>query len=90
MVVGVVRFKDNLAFDTSKPDGSFRKVMDVSHINALGWKHAMLLKAEIALSYKDMLTRLRALFDEVFFLPTQRHETTVRKFPSCTAELFSS
>ncbi len=55
LVADVVGFKGNLAFDTSKPDGTMRKVMDVSRINALGWKHTMLLKDGIGLSYQDML-----------------------------------
>ena len=55
MVAEVVGFKGNLTFDTSKPDGTMRKLMDVSCINALGWKRTMQLKAGISLSYQDML-----------------------------------
>ena len=55
MVAEVVGFKGSLIFDTSKPDGTMRKVMDVSRINALGWKRTMQLKDGIALSYQDML-----------------------------------
>ncbi len=54
----VVGFKGSLAFDTTKPDGTMRKVMDVSRINALGWKRQMLLKDGIALSYQDMLSKI--------------------------------
>ena len=36
LVAEVVGFKGSLTFDTSKPDGTMRKVMDVSRINALG------------------------------------------------------
>jgi GDP-L-fucose synthase len=54
LVAAVVGFKGNLSFDTSKPDGTMRKVMDVSRINALGWKRKMQLKDGIALSYQDM------------------------------------
>ncbi len=58
LVADVVGFKGKLTFDTSKPDGTMRKVMDVSRINALGWKHKMPLKEGIVLSYQDMLSKL--------------------------------
>lgn len=56
MVAEVAGFKGSLTFDTSKPDGTMRKVMDVSRINTLGWKRTMHLKDGIALSYQDMLS----------------------------------
>ncbi|MEQ1532689.1 MAG: GDP-L-fucose synthase [Sideroxydans sp.] len=55
MVAEVVGFKGNLTFDTSKPDGTMRKVMDVSRINKLGWKRTMQLKDGLALSYNNFL-----------------------------------
>lgn len=58
LVAEVVGFKGGLIFDSSKPDGTMRKVMDVSRINALGWKRQMLLKDGIVLSYKDMLSKI--------------------------------
>ena len=58
LAAAVVGFKGNLTFDPSKPDGTMRKVMDVSRINKLGWKHTMQLKDGIALSYQDMLNKL--------------------------------
>lgn len=58
LVAEVVGFKGELTFDTSKPDGTMRKVMDVSRINALGWKRQMLLKDGIGLSYQDMLRKI--------------------------------
>ena len=56
-VAKIVGFTGKLTFDTSKPDGTMRKVMDVSHIHELGWKHKMHLKDGITLSYQDMLGR---------------------------------
>jgi GDP-L-fucose synthase len=38
LVQEVVEYKGTLAFDTSKPDGTPRKLLDTSKINALGWK----------------------------------------------------
>ncbi|HLP97542.1 MAG TPA: GDP-L-fucose synthase [Sideroxyarcus sp.] len=58
LVAAVVGFKGDLTFDTSKPDGTMRKVMDVSRINALGWQRKMQLKDGIALSYQDMLSKI--------------------------------
>lgn len=48
----VVGFEGRLAFDTSKPDGTPRKLLDVSKINALGWKAKTGLKEGIAKTYR--------------------------------------
>lgn len=58
LVAEIVGFNGKLTFDTSKPDGTMRKVMDVSRINALGWKRKMGLKEGISLSYQDMLSKI--------------------------------
>lgn len=55
MVAGVVGYNGTLKFDSSKPDGTMRKVMDVSRINSLGWKYTMRLKEGIVLSYKNYM-----------------------------------
>jgi GDP-L-fucose synthase len=34
----IVGFDGEIEFDTSKPDGMMRKVLDVSKVNALGWR----------------------------------------------------
>ena len=38
-IMKIVGFEGNLIFDASKPDGAPRKLLDVSKINTLGWKH---------------------------------------------------
>jgi GDP-L-fucose synthase len=43
----IVKFEGNLVFDTSKPDGTPRKLLDVSKINNLGWKHKINLEEGI-------------------------------------------
>ncbi|KHD38320.1 GDP-L-fucose synthase [Clostridium acetobutylicum] len=48
----VVGFKGNIIFDKSKPDGMFRKVMDVSKINSLGWHYKVELDEGITKTYK--------------------------------------
>ncbi len=54
----VVGFKGELEWDTSKPDGTPRKLMDSSRINALGWKAKVTLKDGIAEAYADFLSRI--------------------------------
>ena len=51
----VVGFKGRIVFDTSKPDGTMRKLMDVSRINNLGWHAQTSLKDGIKLVYEDFL-----------------------------------
>ena len=40
----IIGFKGSLFFNTEKPDGTLRKLTDVSKLNSLGWKHAMELE----------------------------------------------
>lgn len=54
----VIGFKGELTWDSSKPDGTPRKLMDSSRINALGWTPKVSLKEGISLAYKDFLFRM--------------------------------
>ena len=56
-VMEVVGFEGRIVFDASKPDGTPRKLLDVSRLHALGWKHRVDLKQGIALAYEDFLGR---------------------------------
>jgi GDP-L-fucose synthase len=56
-VMEVVGFSGRIVFDASKPDGTPRKLLDVSRLHALGWKHRFDLKQGIALAYQDFLAR---------------------------------
>lgn len=56
-VCKVVGFKGRLEFDTSKPDGTPRKLLDVSKINNLGWKARTPLAEGINHTFKDFLRR---------------------------------
>ncbi len=47
----VVGFDGQLVFDTSKPDGTPRKLMDVSRLRALGWQASTSLEAGLASTY---------------------------------------
>ncbi|AZQ61539.1 GDP-L-fucose synthase [Flammeovirga pectinis] len=53
----VVGFEGDLVWDTSKPDGTPRKLMDVSKLNNLGFKHKVELKEGIELTYKDFVAK---------------------------------
>lgn len=52
-----VGFEGELVFDTSKPDGTPRKLMDVSKLHDLGWKHQIGLQEGLRLAYQDYLSK---------------------------------
>ncbi|HRH18408.1 MAG TPA: GDP-L-fucose synthase [Aquabacterium sp.] len=56
-VLKVVGFPGDLTFDASKPDGTPRKLMDVSRLAGLGWKATTPLEAGIKLAYQDYLSK---------------------------------
>ena len=41
LIASTVDYKGEILFDSSKPDGTMRKLVDVSKLNALGWKHTI-------------------------------------------------
>lgn len=55
LVKEVVGFQGELAFDTSKPDGTMRKLMDVSLLRQLGWCARTGLKDGLYIAYKDFI-----------------------------------
>lgn len=57
MIQEVIGFEGELKFDTSKPDGTPRKLMDVSKLHALGWKHQVQLREGLKLAYQDYLSK---------------------------------
>jgi len=57
LVCEVVGFGGELAFDTSKPDGTPRKLLDVSRLAALGWRASIPLREGIAAAHRDFLAR---------------------------------
>jgi GDP-L-fucose synthase len=48
-----VGYKGKINWNTDKPDGTPRKLMDVSKLNGLGWKHTIDLKKGIQMVYED-------------------------------------
>jgi GDP-L-fucose synthase len=61
LVASVVGYEGKIKNDVSKPDGTPRKLMDVSKIHALGWSHKTDLKKGIELSYQDFLTKAETI-----------------------------
>lgn len=53
LVKEIVGFKGDIVFDSSKPDGTPRKLMDVSKINGMGWKAKIGLREGVAAVYKE-------------------------------------
>ena len=58
LVASVVGYEGEIKNDLSKPDGTPRKLLDVSKIHALGWKHKVSLRDGIGLAYEDFLKRV--------------------------------
>ena len=54
-VKSVVGYRGRIAFDTSKPDGAPRKLMDSSKLNSLGWFPKVSLEEGLQLAYADFL-----------------------------------
>jgi len=55
IIKDVIGYDGELVFDSSKPDGTPRKLMDVSKLTNLGWKAKTSLKDGIKLAYEDFL-----------------------------------
>lgn len=60
IIIEAVGFQGDLEFDTSKPDGTLRKLLDVSHMKALGWRAQIFLHDGIKATYVDYLANLRS------------------------------
>ncbi|HEY4083233.1 MAG TPA: GDP-L-fucose synthase [Burkholderiaceae bacterium] len=61
IVMEVVGFNGNIVFDSSKPDGTPRKLMSVARLSALGWRADTGLKEGISLAYEDFKARAASL-----------------------------
>jgi GDP-L-fucose synthase len=53
MIKDISGYTGVLVFDESKPDGTMRKLMDVSRINGLGWKHQINLREGLETTYRE-------------------------------------
>lgn len=59
LVSDITGYKGKIIYDNSKPDGTPRKLMDVSRINKFGWKYKTSLKDGIENTYRWYLTNYR-------------------------------
>jgi GDP-L-fucose synthase len=57
----VIGFQGQLVFDASKPDGTMRKLLDVSKLGEMGWVASTGLEQGIRTTYQDFLQRYEAL-----------------------------
>ena len=57
LIKHVLGYEGAITFDTSKPDGTPRKLMDVSKLHSLGWKHKVELAEGIEMAYEDFLKK---------------------------------
>ncbi|MFD2598165.1 GDP-L-fucose synthase family protein [Sphingobacterium corticis] len=60
LIKEIIGYEGQLRYDDSKPDGTPRKLMDVSKLHALGWKHKTSIRDGIKLAYQDFLEKLKS------------------------------
>jgi GDP-L-fucose synthase len=61
LIAAIVHPGARLVFDTDKPDGTPRKLLDVSRLHALGWRHSIALRDGLATTYEWFLAHVDAL-----------------------------
>ena len=57
LIKNIIGYEGEINFDATKPDGTPRKLMDVSKLNAKGWKHTIELEQGIGMAYNDFLSK---------------------------------
>ena len=55
LIGSIVGYSGNLVFDATKPDGTMRKLMDVSYIRSLGWQMNVSLQVGLQRAYQDFI-----------------------------------
>jgi GDP-L-fucose synthase len=58
LIKDTVGYEGELRWNTDKPDGTPRKLMDVSKLHNMGWKHRYSLKEGVRITYQDFLQKL--------------------------------
>lgn len=59
LIARIVGYSGEIVWDTSKPNGTPRKLLDVSRLAALGWKYRISLEQGIRMTYEDFLKSRR-------------------------------
>jgi GDP-L-fucose synthase len=57
LIKQIIGYTGEIKFDTTKPDGTPRKLMDVTKLTNAGWKYHTTLEQGIALAYQDFLSK---------------------------------
>jgi GDP-L-fucose synthase len=57
LIQEIVGHSGPLLWDSSKPDGTPQKLLDVARIHALGWRHSVDLREGVKLAYQDFKAR---------------------------------
>jgi GDP-L-fucose synthase len=57
LIQKTIGYEGELRWNTDKPDGTPRKLMDVSRLHSMGWKHRYSLEEGIQLTYRDFLEK---------------------------------
>jgi len=57
LIKDTIGYTGELVFNTNKPDGTPRKLMDVGYLHNLGWQHKVQLEEGIQLAYNDFLSK---------------------------------
>jgi GDP-L-fucose synthase len=57
LIKSIIGYTGGIDFDTSKPDGTPRKLMDVTKLHSKGWRHKIKLEEGIKLAYLDFLSK---------------------------------
>lgn len=70
-----VGFSGDLVYDTTKPDGVFRKVMDVTRIRDMGWKPKVSLESGLEQSYKWFVSN----YDRIAIHPSHKKKPLIFK-----------
>jgi len=59
LVAEVIGYQGKIQWDTTKPDGTPQKLLDVSRLNNSGWKHKISLETGLKLTYNDFLKKFK-------------------------------
>ena len=57
LIAETTEFKGSISWDSSKPDGTPQKLLDMSKLHSLGWRHKTELKEGLKIAYEDFLKR---------------------------------